>query len=296
MFTPSEMPKPYLSNTWDADCDFEGSLPSALCCGHIDEGEVAISRQMYYANVAFVDEWIGKIIETLRNQSLLDNTIILFTADHGDMLGDHYRWRKILPYESSSKVPMILWWPPSFEKKYGGIVGVARGTRKMEVVELRDIFPTFLRAADLPIPSSLNGSALFDLLRGDEEPTKWRSYLGLEHTPACNATFHWSALTDGKVKYIFRAAFSEEQLFDLVNDPHEMTNLAHQPAWQSTLLAWRQRLVDQFVFEERGEHWLINGILQRRVKAVLYSPHYPGKDTSCLDSHKFPKVKECSWF
>ena len=56
-----------------------------------------MSRQCYYGYVAFVDEWIGRIVTTLRNTSLLEKTVILFVADYGDMLGDHFRWRKSLP-------------------------------------------------------------------------------------------------------------------------------------------------------------------------------------------------------
>ena len=303
MFRPDKMPLPYLGDGWDVDCDFPGdpTLPVDLCCGHVDPKTTAISRQAYYANVAFVDEWIGKIFETMQNRSLFDNTFILFTSDHGDMLGDHYRWRKILPYESSAKIPMILLWPPSMAVATGGVVSTKPGTVASEVVELRDIFPTFLDVAGELLPFSLNGSSLLSLLAekgiGKDAPTKWRGYIDLEHSPACNKTFHWNGYSDGKTKYIFRAYFADEQLFDLTSDPHEMHNLAEDPAWQDTLKTWRERLVEQFEREQRGPEWVKDGVLQRRVKGQVYSPHYPEKDKvgQCPRSVQYLNEQECAW-
>lgn len=103
----------------------------------------------------------------------------------------------------------------------------------------------------------------------------WRDYLDLEHSTCYNITNHWNALTDGHTKYIFRAYFDDEQLFDLDTDPHEMTNLAGEPNWQSILEEWRERMVDQFEREGRGPDWVENGKLMRRTKGQLYSPNYP---------------------
>ena len=294
MFTPQEMPKPYLGDKWDQDCNFTGNLRSSLCCGHIEEDAVAVSRQAYYGNVAFVDEWIGNILDVLRNRSLLDKTVILFTADHGDMLGDHYRWRKYMPYESSSKIPMLFTWPPSMEKSQGGPIGCPRGTVKDEIIELRDIFPTFLDVGGLSIPPSLNGSSLLHLLAGPSSSMSWREYIDMEHSTSCNKTFHWNGYSDGKFKYIFRAYFASEQLFDLVSDPHEMHNLADNPQYHDELMKWRTRLIKQFENESRGTAWVKNGHLQKRTKSQTYSPHYPDKERSrqCPpDVHK----EECLW-
>ena len=280
-FRPQDMPKPYLGGNWDANCNFTKALPSALCCGNVGEDSIAVSRQCYYGNVAFVDEWIGRIITTLRNASLLEKTVILFVADHGDMLGDHFRWRKSLPYESSAKIPMIFVWPPALTKSPGASITVPRGSVKDEVVELRDIFPTFLDATGLSIPKSLNGSSLLNLLKSKSSPSDWREYIDLEHGIYCNKTFHWNGYSDGKTKYIFRAYYADEQLFDLSSDPHEMHNLAGDPEWQDTLKTWRERLVKQFEEEQRGPEWVKDGVLQKRVKSQTHSPHYPGNTASC---------------
>ena len=280
MFTPEEMPKPYLGDKWDQDCNFGGPLSNSLCCGAVGSDSIAISRQSYYGNVAFVDEWIGEIIGLLRNQSIIDKTVIIFTADHGDMLGDHYRWRKGLPYESAAKIPMLFVWPPALEKAQGGPITSKRGVTREEPVGLRDLFPTLLDATRQSVPQSLNGSSLIDLLGGADD-TEWRDYIDFEHSIYCNRTFHWNGYTDGRVKYVFRAYFPNEQLFDLVNDPHEMHDLSEEPKWKDELLKWRNRLIQQFERENRGPQWVRDGRLQRRTKSQPYSPHYPGKQNEC---------------
>lgn len=90
--------------------------------------------------MTFVDEEVGHIIKMLKEKGVYDNTLILFTSDHGDMLGDHYHWRKTYPYESSSHILFIVQWPKSF--------GISSGDVK-EVVELRDVLPTF-RSSERP--------------------------------------------------------------------------------------------------------------------------------------------------
>ena len=178
---------------------------------------------------------------------------------------------------------MLFKWPSSMDKVNGGPITEPRGTVREEVVELRDLLPTFLDVGGLSIPDSLNGSSLLHLLHsaseGDKtespEPT-WRKYLDLEHNLCYNTTNHWSALTDGHMKYIFQAYFDDEQLFDLDFDPEELFNLAFEEEWQDELAMWRQRMVAQLEEEQRGPGWVLGGKLMRRVQPQMYSPHYPG--------------------
>ena len=118
----------------------------------------------------------------LQEQGLADNTFVLFTADHGDMLGDHYHFRKTYPYFGSAHIPMMFKWPMSRDREprppTGGPITEPRGSVRDEVVELRDLFPTFLDVAGLPVAHTLNGSSLLNLLRtpppaghGLENPT-----------------------------------------------------------------------------------------------------------------------------
>ena len=208
---------------------------------------------------------------------MLENTFILFTADHGDMMGDHYHWRKGYPYFGSASIPMLVRWPKTMDHSNGGKITAPRGSVKTDVVELRDIFPTFLDAANIEASDVLNGSSLLDLLTTLNASSPWRSYVDLEHDICYNVTNHWNALTDGHFKYIFRAYFGDEQLFDLDSDPDELYNLASNASYRATLLEWRSRMVKQFIEEERGEDWVDKNNLQlkQRIKGQLYSPYYP---------------------
>jgi len=220
---------------------------------------------------------------SLSDNGIMDNTFIIFTADHGDMMGDHYHWRKGYPYFGSASIPMLLRWTRSMDYSNGGDITTKRGSVKSEVVELRDVLPTLLDAAELPIPGTLNGSSLLDLLRSPNDTKsnhKWRHYIDLEHDICYNITNHWNALTDGHIKYIFRAYFDDEQLFDLDSDPGELYNLAEGEEWKETLKEWRSRMVDQFIQEERGNEWVDENTrqLKQRIKGQLYSPFYPEVD------------------
>ena len=77
------------------------------------------SRRHYYANITFIDEQIGRIIQTLKEKDMYNDALIVFVSDHGDMMGDHYHWRKTYPYEGSTHVPYIVKWP-SAKPRYTG--------------------------------------------------------------------------------------------------------------------------------------------------------------------------------
>jgi len=232
--------------------------------GDLGPDQARHSRQGYYANVQFIDEQIGRILETLKQRGLYEDTLIIFFSDHGDMLGDHHMWRKCFAYEPSSRVPMILRWPE-------GLGGGERGQVLDQPVELRDVFPTFLDAAGITPPMELDGSSLLDLTRGKTED--WRKWIDLEHSTCYSPRNHWNAFSDGEWKYIFHATDGEEQLFHLADDPGEETDLAGVPEYTATLQQWRSRLVDHF--EERGEPFLKGGKLVPRPERVILSPHYP---------------------
>ena len=286
-YRPENMPDPYMGGNWDSRyaVRYNTTPNPGIWCGDIDLDTLRVSRQAYYGNVAFIDAWVGDILGVLEERGLADNTFVLFTADHGDMLGDHYLFRKTYPYFGSAHIPMMLKWPVSQQSimSTGGPINEPRGSVRSEVVELRDLFPTFLDVAGLPVSRPLNGSSLLHLLRRPTESKEvqgeegiWREYLDLEHSTCYNVTNHWNALTDGRTKYVFRAYLDDEQLFDLNSDPHEMMNLAGVREWQSTLELWRKRMVEQFQWEERGPDWVQNGTLMRRIHGQIYSPHYPG--------------------
>ena len=118
---------------------------------------------------------------------MYNDALIVFISDHGDMMGDHYHWRKTYPYEGSTHVPYIVKWP--------SVDHVTPGKTDAPV-ELRDILPTFLDAADVTIPTDMDGRSLLPLAKGME--TTWRKYLDLEHATCYSDDNYWCALTDAK--------------------------------------------------------------------------------------------------
>lgn len=233
--------------------------------GALDAAEIRQSRQAYYGSVSHVDEQIGRVLNVLDERRLLDSTLIVFISDHGDMLGDHHLWRKTYAYEPSARIPMLMRWP-------NGLLAAERGSVRSEPVELRDILPTFLEAAGVPINRPLDGRSLISLVR--DGGRDWRQWIDLEHNICYSPANHWNGFSDGRWKYIFHARDGEEQLFDLQRDPMELKDLAPDPMHAETLRKWRGRLVEHL--SERGPEFVKNGRLALRPQGLMTSLNFPG--------------------
>lgn len=284
---------------------------SETWCGELPGNETEYSRRAYVASVNFVDEWVGHIYDALVQRNLLERTFIIWTSDHGDGQGDMYHWRKGYPYEFSAHVPMLLRWPETWaaDQQYASIVERGSAIQPPVVTELRDVFHTLIDAAGLGQDGSLvpvrgagqehafsagDGKSLLCLLRNPTgladcdyppNPGPWREWIDLEHAACYSQSNHWSALTDGRIKYIFQATYGDEQLFDLVNDPEETMEVSRLPQYQAELKKWRSRMVQQFEREGRGDGWVKGGELVQRSDSLVYSPHYPGLRTPQAGDH-----------
>ncbi len=220
--------------------------------------ETAQTRRDYRASIAYIDEQIDRILHFLRTRNLLEQTLIVFTSDHGDMRGDHNLWRKSYPYEGSVRIPMIMRWPE-------GMIAQKRGIRCDRPVELRDVSPTCLEAAGIfSTPEPLDGISLLAFAR---EPQKQRRpWIDLEHATCYETWNQWNALTDGKEKYIYFAGDGTEQFFDLTRDPHELRDLTNDPAHAPRLAYWRKEMIAHLT--PRGPLFVKDGKLQKRVKPM----------------------------
>lgn len=194
------------------------------------------ARELYYASISHVDHNIGKIIAKLEEIGELDNTLILFTSDHGEMLGDHGTYQKFLPYDSSAKVPFIVRYPSR----------MPAGSERHDFVDLNDILPTFLDAADIPYPGDLElpGESIFIEVGHKNRQVQYIEY--------CKDNKRWVNLRNKQYKYNYYYGGGYEELFDMINDPMETTNLLHDikpnnPDQQNYLVArqeLRQQLID----------------------------------------------------
>ena len=223
------------------------------------------SRRHYYANITFIDDQVGEIVNALKEKGMYDNALICFTSDHGDMLGDHYHWRKTYPYEGSVHIPYIVKWPTGIKKT------IPNGAKINHPVELRDFLPTFIELAGGTVPPDMDGLSLLQLIKGDTK--NWRRYIDLEHATCYSDDNYWAALTDGKIKYIWNFHNGNEQLFDLVRDPHELHNCINESTYQKQLTELREAMVKHL--SERGEGFVKEGRLVKRTTTLLYSPNYP---------------------
>ena len=216
--------------------------------------------------MTFIDEEIGKIVQALKEEGMYDNALICYISDHGDMLGDHYHWRKTYPYEGSVHVPYIVKWPSACGFPKGGTVNAP--------VELRDLLPTFLEMAGGQVPADMDGLSLTRLMDGSGRG--WREYIDLEHATCYSPDNYWCALTDGKIKYVWRFHTGTEELFDLDKDPHELKNVVNDKKYRDQLEKLRAAMVQHL--SERGEEFVKDGKLQVLKRTVLYSPLFPDKN------------------
>lgn len=190
------------------------------------------ARAGYYGHLAHIDMQLNRFVEVLHEFGEKENTYICFVSDHGDMLGDHHLFRKGFPYEGSARIPFLLAGP-----------GLADhgGTARDEVTELRDVMPTLLDCAGLPIPDSVEGRSLLPLAKG-AQAADWRSSLHGEHT-LLGQSLQW--ITDHRWKYVWLSKTGQEQLFDLRADPNETTDLAGDRTYADELSRLRRTLVDE---------------------------------------------------
>ncbi|MGN7356648.1 sulfatase/phosphatase domain-containing protein [Paenibacillus sp. SAF-054] len=162
----------------------------------------------------------------------------------------------------SAHIPFLMFDP-------GGMCGFRKGSTVKQVVELREIMPTFLEAAGVPIPDSVDGCSLLPLCRGDS--AAWRDYLHGEHAYGALSNHY---VTDATHKYIWFSQSGEEQLFHLETVPQELHNLASD-AQPEVLSIWRDRLVEELKRREEGYVSNARLVAGRTPKAFL-STAVPG--------------------
>ena len=226
------------------------------------------SKKHYYASITFIDEQVGRIINVLKKKGLYDDSIICFTSDHGDMMGDHNHWRKTYPYEGSTAIPYIVKFPASMKTV------LPQGSEISNPVELRDFLPTFLDMAGGHVPEDMDGMSLVPLVQ--QKNPEWRKWIDMEHAACYSPDNYWYALTDGKIKYVWYFRTGKEQLFNLERDPEETRDLSKDTMYREELEILRSEMASHL--EERGEDWVKDGKLVIRKQSMLYSPNYPGSE------------------
>lgn len=165
-------------------------------------------RESYYSAISLVDKNLGRVLDYLDSASLSQNTLVIFTSDHGEMLADRGLFGKEVPYDAAARIPLIIRCPGR----------IAPGTRRDCFADLLDIFPTALDLAGSTMKPNLLGNSLFDLYRG----TRKKQYQFCEYG---RGRYRWVMARDHRYKYVYWYNGATEELYDMRNDPGEQRNL-----------------------------------------------------------------------
>jgi len=175
-------------------------------------------RQVYAAQTASIDWEVGRLLEAVDDAGVRDETAFVFTSDHGEMFGSHGRIAKNVFYEEAVRVPFLLRLP-----------GVVEPDVLSAPLNTPDIAPTILSLLGLPVPDSMEGTDLSHVARGDDGPVPEAAFLqGMGHTYQWTDGNEWRAARDERYTYA-RWHDGTELLFDNVEDPYQLENLADDP-------------------------------------------------------------------
>ena len=183
-----------------------------------------------------VDESLGRIMETLKEEGELDNTVIVFTSDHGYWYGEHgLNDERRLAYEEGIRIPFLMRFP--------GVIPA--GTRREELIQSIDMAPTLLELAGMKPAATIEGRSLIPLIKG--EAKDWRKSILIEYYSDTVfpriVNMGYKALRTGRYKYIhYLELEGMDELYDLQEDPWELDNLARQPSAGELLVVMKSEL------------------------------------------------------
>jgi arylsulfatase A-like enzyme len=202
---------------------------------NLSEEQWLTIKKYYYALISHVDDQVGRILSKLDELGLSDITLVFFTSDHGEHLGDHGRIQKGPPgLDSCVRVPLLMRWPAKFKPQ-----------RRFEMAELVDVSATILDCANVQVPRFFQGRSLKKLV---EQDIPWRASAFTEfRTPYGQS---WKSLRTDQARLCV-SNDGEVLLFDHKSDPHELYNIAEQPKYRDLRLAMMEELTQRTFESER---------------------------------------------
>ena len=249
------VPEPFVGNWAEEPPEGGTGLDIGGFSAKLGGEKLLSARAAYYGLINHVDDQIRRILNPVDGiiRETGDNTAVILTSDHGEMLGDHYLWHKVVPYEGSARIPMLVQLP----RRYG----ISPGTVVDKPVCLTDIMPTLCSLAGVGIPGTVEGRSMLPLM--EKKEVAWRDFLHIEHAPVHHA------LTDGKEKFVWFAKTGREHFFDLSTDPCEKCDLVNDTDSKKRVDLWRKRLIAEL--KKRPEGFTDGSVLipGRPYKSVL---------------------------
>jgi arylsulfatase A-like enzyme len=201
----------------------------------------------YYAHITAIDDCMGMIRQTLKNAGIENNTILVFTSDHGDMLGAHGKWNKQQPYQESIRVPFLIHYPAALGNS---------GSTSPILMNTPDIMPTLLGFCDLPVPATVEGVDFSGVLKGIKRNKVKYTLI------SCVQPFgQWNRKRGGKeFRGIVTARYTYVKdlngpwlLFDNLNDPFQLKNLVGDPKYKRSQKKLDQQL--KRLLKARGDEF-----------------------------------------
>lgn len=223
---------------WDKSYDlvnasFKASFPS------MDDKEKMQWRyqrymQDYLGTIRAVDENVGRVLDYLEANNLMDNTLIVYTSDQGFYLGEHGWFDKRFVYDESFKTPLLVAWPGKIAPK----------TTSTTMVQNLDYAQTFLEAAGIPAPADMQGESLLPLLTGNSDSwTRDAVYYHYYEYPAVHMVKrHYAVVTEQYKLVHYYYDVDEWELIDRIKDPQELRNVYEDPAYASVVAELHQKL------------------------------------------------------
>ena len=232
----------------------------------LNEQQIRNARRAYYGSISDIDDKVADVLNTIEEAGLSDNTIVIFTADHGDMLGERGMWFKMSYLEHSARVPLIVHAPKHFSER-----------RVKQSVSLVDLLPTLVEMANdgkgFDYATPLEGRSLMShLTNGKGHDEVIGEYFG---EGVASPMF---MIRRGTRKFI--TSEGSDHLYDLANDPHERNNLANNLAFKSELEALKAEISQNYdlnvlqdrVLESQHRRAFLKGVMQQDKLAWDYSP------------------------
>ncbi|MEJ6393892.1 choline-sulfatase [Gymnodinialimonas sp. 2305UL16-5] len=221
----------------------------------LTDTETHRARRAYLANVSYFDSKIGEIVQTLEETGTLENTVLIVTADHGDMLGERGLWFKMNFFEHSARIPLVMAGP-----------GIAEGSAP-NACSLIDLLPTLIEigGGDLSILGEpVDGRSLMSLARGETDPVD--EAIG----EYCAEMTPWPVfmIRRGSLKYI-HCDIDPPQLYDLVNDPAELQNVVEDLAYADAARAFAAEVAERWDSAALRADVMATQASRRRLHAVM---------------------------
>ena len=241
MYDDEDIPEPCFGDWADEDsCPrYIRGIRSGNAHAHLTPKAARKVRGVYYGQVTNIDHQLGRLLGALIRLGLWENTVVIYSSDHGEHLGDHGTYFKNTFLEGAAHVPLVTRFPKSF--------GAQQGRSCEAVVEWADLLPTFCDIGGAACPDDVDGINLAPLVRG--ETTQARDFMhgqsGKQHM-----------IHDSRCKYLYFVDDGQELLFDKQNDSLDLRNLAGDEA---LVAPYRRQLIDHLA-DEQNEH-LVNGVL-----------------------------------